>query len=507
MSWNLCTEYGTTGACSEGVHTVYVRFYSSAGGLLYGPFSASIYYGTPPAGFTLPPPPQSPAESLLGNIYDFLKGLIPDFLKPAPPEKEVPVALIVPKETPFSMRRAWVLLPREAIRRFVFAPLPKELGNLAQKFETLDSTFKSVGIARQADVSKLRGISLRIPGLADSMLPKAGIAGAKLGEFSGIPLASLSVKMKQAIPVEAVFVRAEDETIDLPISVVVNERGMPEQKFTTVARTILKLVVKPDRPAKQIIGYLAFKSKGGGRQVGIMSLPVPDEVAPNARTSFFASAADTLGTLLGAAPQDTEERFTLRQFTYADPDGDGIYTATIQAPVVDGAYDIYTIITYEDRRVANNELKLTAVVDPEGYVYEQVSGKELRIPGAIVSMMWLNPETSQYEMWPAAKFNQENPQVTDVRGSYAFLVPPGTYSLFISAPGYGNYQGKPFKVEEGGSGVHVNIELSSGKQWMDIFDWKTDLLILIALLLAYNFYVDRRRAWGAQREKSGEVLP
>lgn len=38
----------------------------------------------------------------------------------------------------------------------------------------------------------------------------------------------------------------------------------------------------------------------------------------------------------------------------------------------------------------------------------------------MVSLYWLNPEKNQYELWPAREYQQENPQITDVRGTYAF---------------------------------------------------------------------------------------
>jgi len=47
-------------------------------------------------------------------------------------------------------------------------------------------------------------------------------------------------------------------------------------------------------------------------------------------------------------------------------------------------------------------------------------------------------------------------------------------------------------VEEG-SGVHTNIELKAQYWWLKVLDWKTAALILVAMLLMYNFYKDRKR--------------
>ena len=175
-----------------------------------------------------------------------------------------------------------------------------------------------------------------------------------------------------------------------------------------------------------------------------------------------------------------------------DTDADGIYTVTIEAPLVSGEYEVVTIIEYYDPSLGTRALRLITVIDPEGYVYESSAGKETRIPGAIVSLEWLNPEQSEYQLWPASDYQQSNPQITTATGEYSFLVPPGYYRLVVKAPGYGAYEGKPFQVVEGG-GVHDNIEMR-GKLWfLTGLDWKTLVLVLITLLLLYNFYRDKIR--------------
>ena len=191
-------------------------------------------------------------------------------------------------------------------------------------------------------------------------------------------------------------------------------------------------------------------------------------------------------------PVEVEERLVLLEFEYTDLDGDGIYTAEIQAPIVEGEYEIITVMDFEDPKLGKKEIRLITVVDPEGYVYEKIKNQELRIPGAIVSLYWLNPETKQYELWPAKEYQQENPQVTDVTGKYSFLVPEGLYYLKVEAPGYPTYQGKAFEIKEG-SGIHYNIELKTKYWWLKVIDWKTILLLVVILLLLYNFYRDRIR--------------
>ena len=183
----------------------------------------------------------------------------------------------------------------------------------------------------------------------------------------------------------------------------------------------------------------------------------------------------------------------LSSFEYTDSDHDGIYTADVVSPVTPGEYEVVTIINYTDPTLGARQMRMITVIDPEGYVYELNGGRETRIPGAVVSIYQLDPTTKQYSLWPADQYSQENPQVTDVRGSYAFLVPQGTYYVTVDAPGFDKYEGKAFDVKAGTNGVHTNIKLSSKYGFVQSLDWKTILLIIVTLLLIYNFYTDQRR--------------
>jgi len=185
----------------------------------------------------------------------------------------------------------------------------------------------------------------------------------------------------------------------------------------------------------------------------------------------------------------------LQEFDYTDEDQDGIYTASIQTPLVEGEYEIITVMDYKDIKIGKKEIRLITVVDPEGYVYEKIGNQELRILGAVVSLYWQNPQTKQYELWPSKNYQQENPQTTDITGKYSFLVPEGDYYLRVVAKEYQNYEEKAFEVLAGG-GVHSNIELKTKSWWMKIVDFKiiiSILLIAVIVLLLYNFYRDKIR--------------
>lgn len=469
----------------EGAKTVYAKFCTQ-----WGRCSDVVSDGIVRVGETIVEKIKEAPKKIVEQIKkvpEALKPLIPEFLKPKPPETkppEVPIEELVSKEAPLAFQGKWQLLPSEPIREFVLAPLPKGIRNLAQKFPELEKTLEDVGISKITDVAKLKSVKLTLPGLTERVgLPTAKVEPGKFALPQGVPVAKLSPASKQQLPTEIVFAKTGGELIDFNIVLSVNDKGEPQQKIQTISGKPLQLVVKPDKPVKSVKGYVVFKSKAS--QPTSLELP---------RDSLLASVIFAIPVFAKTQDQPVrvEEKLVLLEFEYTDPDGDGIYTAEIQAPLIEGEYEIITVMDFDDPELGKKEIRLTTVVDPEGYLYEKDGDKETRIPGAIISLYWLNPETKQYEMWPAKEYQQENPQTTDVRGTYSFLVPEGYYYLKAETPGYLIYDGKPFQVKEG-SGIHINIELKTKYWWLKIVDWKTILLAVVIILLLYNFYRDKIR--------------
>ncbi|MEK7556607.1 MAG: carboxypeptidase-like regulatory domain-containing protein, partial [Patescibacteria group bacterium] len=504
--WDLCSQAGgfiPLSVCPDGTYTVYVKFYSQGGHASPVVSDSIVYRTTPPEKVLevlrpfLPPAlplrpsipvPPTEGQPILKQITEVLKPLIPEFLMPKEPEEipqpAIPVEELVLKETPLAMQGIWKLLSTRALEAFVLAPLPREIRVLTQKFEGLKRTFEEVGIRKITDVRKLQTAEVKLPGLTEALgLPATPIKPGTLALPKGIPVADLAPGAKQQIPSEIIFARSGGQLIDFKMALTITEEGRPKQKISTISGKPLQLVVKPDQPAKSVRGYLVFRERAP--RAAELEMPLASLAAsPLFAFPVFAQPVEQ--------PVPVKEEFVLLEFEYEDPDGDGIWTADIQAPLTEGEYEVITIIEYEDPELGRRAIRLTTVVDPEGYVFEQIGNQELRITGAIVSLYRLNPLSTQYELWPAGEYQQENPQVTDVTGRYSYLVPEGTYYLQVEAPGYRVHIGKPFRVSEG-SGVHENIELTSGLRWLDMLDWKTVLLALVALLLGYNFYKDRLR--------------
>ncbi len=426
----------------------------------------------PPAKIEEPAPP-----SIAKRIGEILKPLIPEFLQPAP--AVIKPVVTIPKIAQVSFKAKWRLLPEKPIAKFVLAPLPKDLKLLAQKFPEVGKTFSEVGITKITDVTKIRNANLNLPGLTETVgLAPTNVPAAKFAMVKGVPVAQLSATAKSRIPSNIVFSKAGGGLVDFNIALSVNNKGKTEQRIKTVANSSLQLVVKPEGKVTKVRGYIVFKSKK------------PAQPSMDVKMKYLAASLVLPDPVFAEPEENIEQRLVLAEFEYKDS-GNGVYTATVQMPVVDGEYEIITVMDYEDQ-TQSKEIKLITVVDPEGYVYEKSGDKETRILGAVVSLYWQSPETKQYELWPAKNFQQENPQTTDIRGTYSFLVPEGYYYLKVDAPGYLSYDGKPFQVTEG-SGVHINIELKTKFWFLNVVDWKTFLLVIVVLLLLWNFYKDRMR--------------
>lgn len=418
--------------------------------------------------------------SVVASVSNSITNIIPSFLKPAsklatPAE---PPSVVVSKKAPSSMSATWNLLPAKAIGSFALAPLPAEIRSLAAKFPALGKTLKEVGVVKLSDMDKLNGVTLHVPGLSSRMekiLTNLGAGNIILAD--GVPTLKFMASEKKAIPSEFVFARTAGEKVDLDVALSVDDKGDVSQTISSLPGKVLRLVMKPLGSAKSVNGYFVFKAP---------SPHITQSQAP--RSSFTASALFALNGLVENAPTPVpvEQKLVLSSFKYTDPDHDGIYTADIVTPVVAGEYDIITVIDYTDPALGRRQMRLTTVVDPEGYVFEKNGNKETRIPSATVSLYSQNESMGKLQLWPAKDYQQTNPQTTDVSGTYSFLVPEGSYYIAVEAPGYKPYQGTTFVVTEG-SGVHQNIELQPNGSWFAVFDWRTVLSIVTFLLLAFGF--------------------
>jgi len=109
------------------------------------------------------------------------------------------------------------------------------------------------------------------------------------------------------------------------------------------------------------------------------------------------------------------------------------YEASFLLPDKKGKFEFEILIQDKDGVVTRQSANIN--VDPSGYVFKKVDDQELRINEAKVFLYYLNPQSGQFELWPASLYNQINPVVTDESGEYNFYVPPGKYYLEVLKDG------------------------------------------------------------------------
>jgi len=471
--WKLSDGYGQK--------TIYVKFFTGYG-VASNTISATISYQaqnilTPIINIITPPTPQNPPE-------------IPP-IPPQPPAEEV-----VPEQAPESMQNVWNLLPTQAISQFVLNPVPKEITDLTNKFPELSKTLEAIGVSKITDVSKLVDNTLILPNISEIInppepglqpgqvavqpTPSPDLVSGQVSPFGGIPLQNLTELAKQVIPTEILFAKSAGGLVDYNTTLSLSQQGHPQQQLQTIVNQPIQLIVRPDKPARAIRGYFVFKQSS--------AKPSSKINASKLTASLLQQEID-----INQIRKSTElkQALVLSVFDFEDLDKDGVWTADVVTPPVDGQYDIFVVIDYRDQRLLPKELSLVAVVDPEGYVYTKIDRGELRINNAKVSLYWLNPQTNNYQLWPAKDFQQVNPQITDSTGRYSFLVPEGTYYLTAEAQGYIKYQGSDFVIKSGGNGVHFNIELRPQNWWMQFIDWKTVVIIALVLFIIYIIKINK----------------
>jgi len=449
--WKLSDGYGQK--------TVYIKFFT-AYGVPSNTITVTINYQRPsilnPIINIINPPTQTPLPTI----------------EPIPPQP--PVQEVVKPEAPELMSGVWNILPTKAINNFVLSPLPQEIGELIGKFPQLAKTLNDIGISKITDVGKLAGNNLVLPNISQIVgLIGPNMEAGTLAGIDSVSLESLTPALKDKIPTEILFVRASDGSVDYNSTISFNEQGSLRQQIESVVNQTVQIVIRTDNSAKAIKGYLIFKQN--------TMKPVAKETA----SKFTASLSGQLVNAgLAQQPSELKSALVLSIFDFVDPDKDGIWTADIATPAVDGRYEILTVIDYQDQRLQPKELTMVVVVDPEGYVYRKNGNEETRITNARVSIYWFNPETGKHELWPAKDYQQVNPQITDNTGRYSFLVPEGTYYLEVKATGYLDYRSDDFKVQTN-NGIHFNIELKRRNWWLRIPVWETTITVLIIIILVF----------------------
>ncbi len=483
LEYDLCQG---SQSCLNKSYTIYTKFLSASGADSPA-FSAQTYLNI-----------TSLADQVGGFTNQLSEGFsnLVGFFAPKPANvfSLPPIGVAVSSSTPLAFQGKWNLVPTP-MSNFVFASLPSDFLAVAKKFPQVVGALSKVGITRMNGVEQLQVAKISLPGLAES----AGLPVAQ-----NVAVADFSRAELKKVPSNIIFARAGENNLDLNVKLSINNQGTAIQTVNTIQGHPLTLAIKPDHPAERVKGYLIFKtSKVADRGKASSSLEASPRTArassllasiANAMPDFavgFVEAMDIKASSVPVSPETTPD-LVLSSFDYKDS-GNGIWTADVASPLVLGQYELRTEVDYVNKKDKPETVSMVVVVDPEGYVYRKLAdGSEARITGAKVSIFWLPPSPKasarqgnpSYELWPATKFRQDNPQTTDVTGRYAFLVPPGEYYLTATVSGYGDYKSEIFKVEEN-KGVFMNIEMKAKFSLPALFNLQNILLAGILIVLVY----------------------
>ncbi len=375
------------------------------------------------------------------------------------PEKKPPINT---NTTPSNNTVPQATQPEQGSQPSIISFLPLAVADLTQKIPDFGAILSKLNISNAEDVASLNNYNIFLPGLK------------KIGD--------------NKIPTEIVFVQLANRKIDALIKLDFSNSDVVAQKINVFPGESMHLILKPKARAKAVSGYIIFKSYNP--KVAFTGRYIPSF---NMALSALSGSDITSSHIVKNSTKITSEldqQFTVLNFNYNDDDKDGIYTADIKAPVAKGEYEVVSSIDYGGAVENKKDIKFTTLIDPEGYIYEKSGDKELRINNAVVSLYRFNND--KYELWSAGEFGQENPQITDTTGNYAFLVPAGTYYITVSVPNYYFFQGDAFSVAEGKE-IHANIALKKEFDLSALINWNTVLIFILFCLVAYNFFRDAKR--------------
>ncbi|MBI2989993.1 MAG: fibronectin type III domain-containing protein [Candidatus Magasanikbacteria bacterium] len=386
-------------------------------------------------------------------------------------------------EEPVALDKAGLFAGKQ-LAGFAFGSLPKPLSDLLSTFPSLERSFTEFGIQNIGDLHKLNGVRLALPTINDVLTgPNREMKLALTQDLkNGFSLPQIKDAAGR-IPADVVFFGLSDGSLD--IAPIVDGSGLDRLHPTirTLSNKDLRLVLRPSTPVRNISAQLALKDlrepTGGSR-------PLPQE------KTIMGTLFDTVFEGASAASeetQDSETRFVLEEINFEDKNNDGVYVANLQTPQVLGKYEIVTDIDYLNPKSFKEPLRNTMLVDPEGYVYHQTIVGEVRLANVEVTLHWYNPDTREFELWPSKRYGQENPQITNYSGRYAFLVPEGLYYLSAEASAYKKFETHSFSVQLTGRSVHIDIGM---QKYFDIAQFINVDIVVAVILVVLLLYMLRR---------------
>jgi cysteine-rich repeat protein len=157
---------------------------------------------------------------------------------------------------------------------------------------------------------------------------------------------------------------------------------------------------------------------------------------------------------------------------------DKFYVADIGLPLKVGDYQLlFTILDYQNQRIYKTKADLE--IQKFGLInfLDTANNKYLPISNSLASLSVMEDE--KLVKWPANKYMQYNPIMSNSLGQYGFIVPNGRYVIKAEKKGFYPYTSPLYKISN--NIMNQNIEMVS----KPFFNWLLFVLEIIIGLLIY----------------------
>ncbi len=145
---------------------------------------------------------------------------------------------------------------------------------------------------------------------------------------------------------------------------------------------------------------------------------------------------------------------TLNNFSYllGRNEASGAYQTTVHPPALASRFPFSISVLYKDG--AKDRIDGTLRLLAPGFVWQGTPANRLA-----EAKVTLYEEYASFRVWNGAPYRQENPQTTNERGEFAFMVPPGRYYVQVEKDGYRTAVTEVFEVTRENSVVNPRVEI------------------------------------------------
>lgn len=168
------------------------------------------------------------------------------------------------------------------------------------------------------------------------------------------------------------------------------------------------------------------------------------QIFPDARgeVTTLKNTPLTVSIVTSKLPREVDQIIlTVNNFSYllGLRDAAHAYQTVIQTPNYAGRFPFTISLVYKDG--ARDQVTGTLILLNPGFVWQGIP--ETRISAAKVTAYQSSVGSN---IWDARRFNQNNPETTNVSGEFSFFVPNGRYHLVAQKDGYRDQQLATFEV-------------------------------------------------------------